>query len=100
MRRHILEFCGRVPVDIEKMVIRDASNGGWIELERFSELSYFGDQFLKPNPRKKDGTLMFSAPAKPLAFGLVFEKDVWRKLELAWDQDVRSLYHSFISSIW
>ena len=45
--------------------------------------TYFGDRFLKPNPRKKDGPLIFSAPAnmKPPVFGLIFQNYVWKEIQ-------------------
>ena len=83
MRLPLVEYCGSVPFDINEMVIRDASNAGWMRLNPYSEESYFGDMFLKPHPRKKDGSLIFSIPAnmKPPVFGLVFNQGVWKKVE-------------------
>ena len=65
------------------MVIRDASNAGWVRLDPHSDESYFGGMFLKPHPRKKDGGLVFSIPAnmKPPVFGLVFNTSLWKKVE-------------------
>ena len=79
----LVDYCGCVPFDIDEMVIRDATNASWMRLNPQSEESYFGDCFLKPHPRKKDGGLVFSTPAnmKPLVFGLVFNTSVWKKVE-------------------
>ena len=65
------------------MVIRDASNAGWVRLDPRSDESYFGDMFLKPHPRKRDGGLIFSIPSnmKPPVFGLVFNASLWKKVE-------------------
>ena len=83
MHLPLVEYCGPVPFDIKEMVIRDASNAGWMRLDPQSDESYFSDMFLKPNPRKKDGGLVFSIPSnmKPPVFGLVFNASVWKKVE-------------------
>ena len=71
----LVEYCGSVPFDITEMVIRDASNAGWMRLDPQSDESYFGDMFLKPNPRKKDGGLIFSIATnmKPPVFWSRFQ---------------------------
>ncbi|EDQ99255.1 uncharacterized protein LACBIDRAFT_335167 [Laccaria bicolor S238N-H82] len=76
----LLEYCGSVPFNVDDMVLRDS---GWMKLDPYSEESYFGDMFLKPNPRKKDGSLIFSMPAnaKMPIFGLVFNPIVWKEIE-------------------
>jgi hypothetical protein len=75
---------------MNEMVIRDASNAGWMRVDPHSDKSYFGDMFLKPHPRKKDGGLIFSIPAnmKPPVFGLVFNQAVWKKVEEIRDAEV------------
>jgi hypothetical protein len=89
--RPLLEFCETVSFDIELMVLRETTNGGWVKVDWESTSSsdsemntYFGDRFLKPNPRKKDGSLMFHAPAnmKPPVFGLIFQSHVWKEIQV------------------
>ena len=72
------------------MVLRDS---GWIKLDPYSEESYFGDMFLKPHPRKKDGGLIFSMPAnaKMPIFGLVFNPIVWKEIEVMREKEVHCL---------
>jgi hypothetical protein len=87
----LAEYCGSVPFDINEMVVRDASNAGWMRVDPHSDTCYFGDMFLKPHPRKKDGGLIFSIPAnmKPPVFGLVFSQAVWKKVEEIREAEVR-----------
>jgi hypothetical protein len=72
------------------MVLRDS---GWMKLDPYSEEPYFGDMFLKPHPRKKDGGLIFFMPgnAKMPIFGLVFNPIVWREIEALREKEVRFL---------
>ena len=95
LRLPLVDYCRSVAFDIDEMVIRDASNGGWMRLDPQSDESYFGDMFLKPHPRKKDGGLIFSLPAnpKPLVFGLVFNTSVFKKVEEIREAEVRSDTH-------
>lgn len=89
----LLVYCRSVPIDIEDMVIRDASNSGWLRLDPYSDESYFGDTFLKPHPRKKNsGEFIFSIPAnmKLPVFGLVFEPTVWKQVEKVREAEVCS----------
>lgn len=55
-----------------------------------SDVSYFGDMFLKPNNRKKDGSMIFHIPnnVKPPVFGLVFNASVWKAVETFWEEKV------------
>ena len=102
LRLPLVEYCGSVPFDITEMVIRDASNGGWMRLDHRSDEPYFGNMFLKPHPRKKDGGLVFSIPAnmKPPVFGLVFNASVWKKVEETREAEVCSDSHTHCSDIY
>jgi hypothetical protein len=98
----LAEYCGSVLYDINEMVIRDASNAGWMRVNPHSDVSYFGDMFLKPHPRKKDGGLIFSIPAnmKPPVFGLVFNQAVWKKVEEFREAEVCYNAPTYFSSIY
>ena len=68
----LVEYCGSIPFDIDEMVVRDASNSGWMRLDSKSDETYFGDMFLKPHPCKKDGGLIF------------LPQQIWNRLFLDW----------------
>ncbi|KAF8177869.1 hypothetical protein BJ912DRAFT_930230 [Pholiota molesta] len=70
----LVEFCGPVFFNIDDMVLRNTSNNRWTRVDETSDEPYFGTNFLKFNPHKKDGGLVFSIPTtmKPPVFRLVF----------------------------
>jgi hypothetical protein len=90
LRQPLREYCGSIYFDVDDMVLRDASNGGWMRVDPNSDVSYFGDMFLKPNNRKKDGSMIFHIPnnVKPPVFGLVFNASVWKAVETFWEEKV------------
>ena len=99
----LLEFCETVSFDINLMVLRETTNGSWVKVdcESTSEMEpYFGDRFLKPNARKKDGPLIFSAPAnmKPPVFGLIFQGSVWKEIQVIKEAGVcwTTISHIFV----
>jgi hypothetical protein len=93
----LVEFCGPISFDIDKMVLRESTNGSWTKVDEYSEQPYFGGTYLKPHPRKKDGTVIFTPPtsAKMPVFGLVFEKGVWRQIEALQEAKVCTLFIFF-----
>jgi hypothetical protein len=49
---------------------------------------YFEDRFLKASCKKSDTTPIFATPTKPLTFVVVFNADVWAKIEALDDMKV------------
>ena len=78
------------------MVVRETSNGQWVRINVNPDVPavYFGDRFLKASRKKSDTTPVFTAPTKPLTFGLVFNADVWAKIQALDDMEVRD--HSLL----
>lgn len=90
----LLEFCRTVEFDINLMVVRETSNGQWVRINVNPDVPvvYFGDRFLKASRKKSDTTPVFTAPTKPLTFGLVFHADVWAKIQALEDMEVRDFF--------
>lgn len=76
------------------MVVRETSNGQWVRINVNPDapVVYFGDRFLKTSRKKSDTTPVFTAPTRPLTFGLVFNADVWDKIQARDDMEVRGCF--------
>ena len=87
----IQDFCRGIPFNIDDMVLCETTGGEWFQVNASVDseaIPYFRTHFIKAPPRKKDITPVFTPPSKPPVFGLVFEENVWSKIEALEDEEV------------